>query len=223
MRTQSCRRPNGMTSGHLRRNNAAANLWIFFSNKNQALYRIEGDVPFMHAVLLEGNCRFVRYTPPRFREPGWMDDHSPIKFSIAEDVAGTQTWFCYRRDAPPGSEAWSGAFQDLNERASERGATCTVVKISELEQQRYLFDNWLELSRAMTVARSFPHETEAESLAELISRARSFELTVALHQPNCDPAIMLAVIARQLQLGRLTTELTTKLLSAASVLHAEHI
>jgi hypothetical protein len=211
-----------VNSSKLRRHNYAANLWIFFSNKNQALYRIEGDVPFMHCVLLEGNPNFVRYRPPALPNPGEAPGNvSGISFSIAEDVEARQTWFCYRRNEPPWGEQWSAAFSELNQRASERQAACCIVTVRELEQQRYLFDNWLVLSRAMTAARSLSRETEAESLAALLSRTRSFELTIALHQPGCDPAIMLAVIARELQLGRLTADLTTTLLSDASILHAE--
>ncbi|SPD46665.1 hypothetical protein [Cupriavidus neocaledonicus] len=216
----SRRNPGGTKPGKSQRRNYAANLWIFFSNKNQQLHRIEGDLPFMHCVLMEGDPNIVRYAPPIVREPGESASTvPPIAFSSAQSSHGPQTWFCYRWEEAASSEAWNAALQELHKQAEDRGAVCHIVLGRDLERQKVLFDNWLVLSRAMTAARSFPRQREALALAELLSRTSSFELTVGMHQPECDPAIMLALIARQLQLGKLTADLGTQLLSAATIVH----
>lgn len=201
------------------RRNFAANLWIYYSNKNRQLLRIEGDVPFMHCVLMEGDPDIVRYTQPALQEPRERStpNRTRIPFSIAQDKTGTQVWFGYRRGRPADLQGWHDALKDLSKQASDSGTVCHLVSDSQLERQRCLFDNWLVLSRAMTAARSYPRQREAEALAGLLARGSSFELAIALHQPQCDPAIMLAIIARQLQVGKLTADLTTQLLSASTI------
>ncbi|WP_458765957.1 hypothetical protein [Cupriavidus basilensis] len=215
--------PSNPHAGHPKpgsppRRNFAANLWIYYSNKNRQLLRIEGDVPFMHCVLMEGDPDIVRYTQPAFHEPGGDSSKKVcVTFSIAQDRAGAQIWFGYSRGKAADPDRRHAAFQDLCRLAGDSGAACRLMTDSELERQRCLFDNWLVLSRAMTAARSYPRQREAEALAVLLARAPSFELTVALHQPECDPAIMLAIIARQLQVGRLTADLKVHLLSASTI------
>jgi hypothetical protein len=201
------------------RRNFAANLWIFYSNKNRRCLHIEGDLPFMHCVLLEGRVDIASYEPPRAGAP---PDSSPRpgSYSIASDFAGNQTWFAYCRTTSLSTEPLKARKETLCAAAAINGAHGEMMTDRQLEGHRILFDNWLVLSRAMTAAGSIARDAEAEALATLLNTGTAFELGRALQLPECDPAIMLAVVARQLQLGTAKADLTTALLAPITLIGA---
>lgn len=202
------------------RRNFAANLWIFYSNKNRRILHIEGDLPFMHCVLMEGQLDIASYQPRR--SGGWRGAEPPsgkgLPWAIAWDHAGTQTWFDYHRSALRHNDSVQVRTQALREAACREGARSEMVIDRQLERSRVLFDNWLLLSRAMTAAGSMARETEAAVLARLLNEGKSFELGYALQVPDCDPAMMLALIARQLQVGTATADLKTALLCPGTLI-----
>lgn len=202
------------------RRNFAANLWIFHSNKNRRILHIEGDLPFMHCVLMEGELDVASYQPRRLG--GWKGDAPPsgegLPWAIAWDHAGTQTWFDYHRSALRHNDAVRVRTKALREAACREGARSEMVIDRQLERSRVLFDNWLLLSRAMTAAGSMARETEAAVLARLLSEGKPFELGYALQVPDCDPAMMLALVARQLQAGTATANLETELLCPGTLI-----
>ncbi|CAG9166112.1 hypothetical protein [Cupriavidus pampae] len=199
------------------RRNFAANLWIFHSNKNRRYLHIEGDLPFMHCVLLEGRADIASYQPPR---AGVSFESAPRlrSYTVARDFAGNQTWFGYYHGASLGTEPLRARREALCTDAAMNGARGEMMTERQLEGHRILFDNWLVLSRAMTAAGSCPRDAEAEALTALLNARTAFELGRALQWRQCDPAIMLAVVARQLQLGNAKADLTTALLAPTTLI-----
>ncbi|WP_422649987.1 hypothetical protein OJJOAM_004587 [Cupriavidus sp. H18C1] len=147
---------------------------------------------------------FVSYRPPL--NPGLDADHSALELlphSVARDQRGHQTWFGYLRTGSRREDEVKARSEALVATAAKQQARCEFVSERYLERHRYLFDNWLVLSRAMTAAASYPREAEADALVAILASEGIFQLGEALRWPQCDPAMMLAVIARELQLGRL--------------------
>jgi len=204
------------TGGRSRRN-FAANLWIFHSNKNRRYLHIEGDLPFMHCVLLEGRADIASYQPPRAGVPSESAPR-PRSYTVASDYTGNQTWFGYYHGASVGTEPLKARVETLCADAAMNGARGEMLTERQLEGHRILFDNWLVLSRAMTAAGSYVRDAEAEALTTLLNTGAPFELDQALRLPQCDPAIMLAVVARQLQLGNAQADLTTALLAPITLI-----
>lgn len=201
------------------RRHFAANLWVFHSNKNRRYLYIEGDVAFMHCVLLEGMPEFVSYRPPLNR--GLDAEHSALELlphSVARDERGHETWFGYLRTGARREDEVKARSEALIAKAAEQQARCEFVSERYLERHRYLFDNWLVLSRAMTAAASYPREAEANALVAILASEGIFQLGQALRWPQCDPAMMLAVIARELQLGRLGADLTSALIGPETMI-----
>lgn len=202
------------------RRHFSANLWVFHSNKNRRYLYIEGDVAFMHCVLMEGMPEFASYRPPL--NPALDAGHSALALlphSVARDQAGHQTWFGYLRRGPRGGPELKARREALISRAAAEHAQCQFVSEQLLEQHRFLFDNWLVLSRAMTAAANYPREAEAKALTAMLTSEAWFELGKALRLPHCDPAMMLALIARELQLGQLQANLTSELIGPTTVIH----
>lgn len=211
-------RKKSVSKSQVGRTNKVANLWIFYSNKNQRLLHVEGDVPFMHMILMEGDSRIASYSPLSEPAPEGATVANPqVAACTVQYANGSQEWVCYRRTTRPNARH-DEVCASVRQLAAEKGVHCCIVSDKDLERQRCLFDNWLVLSRAMTAGRDYPKQREALILSNALRDGQSIPLGTLLSHGDCDPALMLALIARQLQLGSLTADLESCLLGLGTSL-----
>lgn len=191
-----------------KRGQKVSNLWIFDSPKNDRRLTIAGDVPFMHLILLEGDTTVSGYD--------LVDDPFNVSPSTTHGgyvrvrcLDGTQYWLHIgRRGRQRGKETDDEAIPEyLREKAAAAGVKVHRRTELDLEGQEILVDNWLMLCAIMTRARSYPSYLETEQLHAALRRHDTLRVGDLLAIREVDPAIMLAVVAKAIQTGRVQTEL----------------
>ncbi|ERJ39507.1 hypothetical protein L810_5860 [Burkholderia sp. AU4i] len=199
--------------------NKLANVWLFDSPKMNERQVISGDVPFMHAVLLEADPAVAGYF---FRD------------RIAQNGgrAGTQDMWVYYADGR--HEVWrfvdaarQPTMPNPNDAHGERGADVEsniVLKAGEaLESQAIRFDNVLHLCGFVNRARSCTAWHEARLAVKRLEAGKPFKLIDTLQQDNVDPAVMLGLLGHYILNGELQVDLATQLLGRLSELRpAQH-
>lgn len=101
-------------------------------------------------------------------------------------------------------------------KADAAGVVVRIRTDSELLGKEVLFDNWITLCSLMTRARWFPTFKETEVFCSYLECHPHVRAGTLLKLPGVDPALMLAVIAKALQQGRIQTELSKRLFSMDS-------
>lgn len=185
-----------------------SNLWIFDSPKNNRRLTVSGDVPFMHLVLLEGDVGVAHYD--LVDDPFNITSDSQTGYVRVRGRNGGEHWLIIGRSAQ--KRAREGGYAAVPEplREKAKAAGVEVHRHSELELvgKDILLDNWLTLCAIMTRARSYPSYLETERLLAALGRHGSLRVSDVLATPGVDPAIMLAVVAKALQDGRVRTDLS---------------
>jgi len=152
------------------------NIWAFFSNKNDELLTIHGDLRFIQCVLLEGDVTVQRYE---------LLDSPRDAIRVTRASGALEIYRCIYTKPTAAVDAKAQVL------VSER----------DLAPRMTEFANWLLLSGAMTRARQFAASTETEILLRLIKQRGVTTIADALAQPNTDPALMLAAIGKGLAAG----------------------
>lgn len=190
------------------------NIWVFFSNKNEALLTIHGDLAFIQCVLLEGDCEVVAYEPIRPTDNGG-EGTSLIEIHYL-DGASRRIKLAYRTDSSSGNnENIAPDKEEVSQKSSEG-----VLHISDrdLAHRMVEFSNWLLLCGAMTRARNFSLAHEASSLSSCLTQSSEMTFGNAMSIEGTDPALMLAAIAKALSSGVLTAGVAQNMLSLDMVL-----
>jgi hypothetical protein len=186
------------------------NTWVFFSNKNDQLLTIEGDLYFIVCTLLEGDFTVSSYSfePPR------SGGRNPSVFVHRS----TGIFEAYGCESGGNGERLRGDSRPNN--TAEQGVQATVLTERDLAPRMTEFANWLMLSGAMTRARSFSTAVEVDALLSVIKSKGCISFQEALSLEGTDPALMLSCIAKGLSSGALFTDLRSKLLTTGSVISA---
>ena len=201
-----------------KRASKVSNLWIFDSPKNSKRLTVSGDVPFMHLVLLEGDSSVVGYD--LVDDPFNVNSDSQTGYVRVRNRDGSEHWLVIRRNGRKRVSSSDYACVPEELRANAQAAGVEVHRRSELELvgKDILLDNWLTLCAIMTRARSYPSYIETERFLAVLARHDSLRVIDVLSTPGVDPAIMLAVVAKALQNGRVQTDLARTLFGMNSQL-----
>lgn len=181
------------------------NTWVFFSNKNDSLLTIEGDLYFIACVLFEGDSSVSSYS----FEPSQKTLGRPHIVTTSHN-GHQKTYLCITngsgrgRAAPAKVELQDSSLITLTEEDF-------IPRMSE-------FSNWLMLSGAMTRARNFSTATEIETLVAAMKPGETITFREALTLPELDPALVLCSIAKGLATGVFSTETRSKLLELETVI-----
>ena len=171
------------------------NKWVFFSNKNDRLLTIEGDLYFIVCVLLEGDFTVSNYSFTT-RDGG----RNPSVFVTRS--TGILEEYCCESDGDSGRRRGGSKPASV----SEQAVRTTVITERDLAPRMAEFANWLMLSGAMTRARSYPTAVEVDALLSSIKSKGSISFREALSLKGTDPALMLSCIAKGLSNGVLLTD-----------------
>jgi len=166
---------------------------------------------FMHMILLEGDPNVQNYSfvgdpfclqgrAPREEVPGYVD---------VTQLNGEHTWICVKRSSIAGTgERKENVVRNLvKESASEAGAAYAEYSELELRGRELEFENWLILCGCINRAKDLPDYVELSRYLRLVRANSGIAVRTLLEEKDCDPAVMLAVIARSLQSGTAVTEL----------------
>lgn len=191
-----------------------SNIWIFHSPKNERRLTVRGDVPFMHLILLEGDSAIAGYDivgDPFHLEPPNLTNASE-GFIRLHYRSGAQEWLKLGRNKDRSERTESdNRVDELLIKAHTAGVAVQTRTEAELLGKEVLFDNWMTLCSLMTRARWFPAYTETELFCSYLDCHTHVRAGTLLKLPGVDPAIMLAVIAKALQQGRVQAELSRSL------------
>jgi len=151
-----------------------SNIWVFDSPKNNCRFIVEGDVAFMHFVLMEGDLSISRYDPDPVPVTATIDGETrQTKLdATVYFVDGHQEWWEFKRSVDSGSDRTGRARQQLNAQAQAASHAGIIYKIKtglDLQGNEIYFDNWLMLCAAITRARNQSMYFEARTLESRLS------------------------------------------------------
>lgn len=188
-----------------------ANYWYFHSNKLDRLLLIESDVLFAVVVTLEFRPDVLSYDCAE--APSCGDESDSPADLVVRFVDGRVELWCCRRNVPRSD--WRPSIPD--------GAIGRVITGQDIDNIRYLFDNSLTLSGAITAARSYDCSSACHALLKLFAMRPSATVAEILAIPGHDPAILRAAMGQLLADGTVVADLTNQLLSPESVIEVgEH-
>ena len=193
------------------------NIWGFFSPKNEQLFTLLGDVTFMQAVLLEGDPEVSSYSVQV--ESDADENQAYGRILVVQKLDGTVEWlFCCRNAsvAKQGKSKFLPQLEKERARAATVGACFVVSTERDLASRMTEFWNWLALSTAMTRARDFSQENEFQILSSYMKKQKSCSFHRAIGMSGVDPALMIAVIAKQLAFGQLKCDLKNQPLNIST-------
>lgn len=212
-----------VTSALKARKNFVSNIWVMDSPKNNKRFIVEGDVAFMHLILLEGDTSVLRYDADPLPVTAVVDGESRrTKLdAIVYFEEGRMEWWEFKRSPDAGPGRRGRARPQLSaqaQAAAAAGVPYRVLTEHELQNKQVLFENWLLLCAAITRARHHSTFREAKILDVRLATHGALTLAALLQDGECDPALMLALIAKLLQQGLLQTDLETRLFGMDSML-----
>ncbi|WP_157056750.1 hypothetical protein [Herbaspirillum autotrophicum] len=180
----------------LKKRQPNTNVWFFDSPKNKKRLNIFGDLPFVIAVLLEGECSVV----------GYEIDSPPNPFGVVEMKI-------HYRDK--GSEVWD--LKRSDKKLKKRPEVDRLITEHDFLNREILFDNWLILCAAINRCRRCYLGREAKFIVESTSSTiiRFGEL---LDTTDFEPSYMFAAVAMSLQAGVISADLNTELFGTNTIL-----
>lgn len=193
------------------------NIWGFYSPKNEKLFTLLGDVTFIQAVLLEGDPEVISYSVQNEIES--EDDRGFGRILVSQKHDGTMDWlFCcrYKSTEKSGSTKFHAILERERVRAEKAGGRFSVQTERNFASGMPEFWNWLTLCGAMTRARDFNQELEYATLSSHLKKHNSCSFHGAMGMPGVDPALMVAVIAKQLALGLIKCDLRNQPLNVST-------
>lgn len=188
------------------------NIWGFFSNKNRQLLTLVGDVTFIQAVLLEGDPRVLSYYVGA--APSTRDEHYPFGRDLVvryRDEA-LHWYFCGRYEnlirAP--RESVKKRIEETRRVAEEAAAEFYIKTERDFSERMIEFRNWLILCSAMTRSRDCLAQGETSELIRQLDGHKTVAIHSLLESQDCDPALMLSVIAKSIATGQTQCALKEK-------------
>lgn len=204
-----------------KRGSRVANLWIFDSPKTGVRLKIAGDVPFMHVVLLEGDIDVAtyRFVGDPFNLEGTTTDAALPGHVLIKYGDGRSEWGLFARSSGTRKATTVAPKADvLVKAAAAAGATFRVRTELGLRGQEVRFDNWLTLCAIINRARGHSCHREASILSQYLRGGATCNVGELISVAGVDPALMLAVVAKALQNGRISTNLSNRLFDCKSAL-----
>lgn len=188
------------------------NIWGVYSNKNNKLMTLLGDVTFIQAILLEGDPRVASY---HVGGPAWLGGTVDQENDLGRELHiqyrdGTKEWFLCGRYENLIKSPGKVIKQHMAARevaAAEEGVGFSVRTERDFSGRMTEFRNWLTLCAAMTRARDFSRDHEVAKLLELLDRHDVIPIKDALGIEGIDQALMIAGIAHWLANGQLHCDL----------------
>jgi len=187
------------------------NIWVFYSNKNEQLLTIEGDLYFILCVLLEGDSTALSYS----FEPFSNFARAPLVL-VTRTNSVREAYSCSSSKECVPERSYSSVTSNPDFDQNLMPITLTE---RDLAKRMVEFANWLMLSGAMTRARSFSAAIEVDAMLTAINRRGAITFRDAMILPGIDPALMLGSIAKGLASGVLVSDTSSTLLNIDSVIH----
>jgi hypothetical protein len=177
----------------------------------------------MHAVLLEGNVSIHSYDYSPQPVMAMVDDEW---YSTRLDAVITRKdeqleWWEFKWSTDTGSDRKGRSEKQLKaqaQAAQTNGVAYLIKTEKDLRNKELLFDNWLLLCAAITRAKYHSQLHEESILQRMFMQHRTLTLSSVLNIHDTDPALMLAVVGRELQAGALEANLETELFGLNSIL-----
>lgn len=204
------------------RKKQTANVWIFQSPKNGKRFAIEGDSVFFACILYEADTAVSWYLP------------EPVKTTVLHDHKSVVLQYDIEVHYVDGHTEWvklstrSTNSKKTNYKVpsnahclsaqNQKEGTFRVIEKEDLSKNWITFQNWLVLCAAMTRIRYYPQHKEAALQSKELSKKAGISLKELLQLDDCDPGIMLGVIATGLKIGELSCDLTKRLLSRDAII-----
>lgn len=185
---------------------SSANYWYFHSNKLNSLLLIESDVLFASVVMLELRPDVVSYDGLAATASS-DDPESAADVAVRFADGHRELWYC-RRNVPPAD--WCAPIPE--------GTRGRLITGEDIGKSRYLFDNALMLSGAITAARDYDHSATCHALLKKFAVQATTTVEEIESIPDHDPALLRAALALLLADGTLSADLETQLLSPQSVI-----
>lgn len=191
------------------------NVWTFFSNKNQALITLLGDVTFIQSILLEGDPTVSSY----YSFADIDSDSCVVGKSIpgrelhVRRTDGTEQWIlCIRSKHQPSSAEISQEqrYAEREKAAQAQGASFEIKSERDFSDRMIEFGNCLTLCCAMTRANDFTCFREAEMLSTSLLTKKALLIRDLLALNGCDRALMLAAIGHGIANGSVHCDLSTR-------------
>lgn len=188
---------------------SVANIWHFQSPKNKKRFIFVGDMAFMYAVIIEGDANVEAYQINGIQVDicveGTVQSLTPaIQVQLTN---GTTEWIDFQSVRGRGkvSAKIGHIFQVL--RPSSSGIY-RIVTDKQLLGSYVLFENWLNLCGMINRCSHLYPTHEDEVLLSTVQQKERIQLSVLLNSEGVDPARMLASVARALQAGIITADLS---------------
>lgn len=195
------------------RKDRLSNIWFFDSPKNARREVIRHDIAFVHLVLHEGDPNIARYDIESGSGVASGKRESTMARILFRDgsVARYKYQWASNKKLTQDSE--------INESADADQMPATrVFTENEFHGREYEFDNWLNLCSYINRMRHYSYVRELQYIQEQFGRCNAIPFDSLYTTEGFDPAIILGVVARLLQLGYLETDLSSSLFGRASVL-----
>lgn len=200
-----------------------SNIWIFESPKNNIRIVVEGDVAFMHLVLLEGDIHIARYNA----------NPDPVSAIVDGEVRQTKLdavvylhsghceWWEFKRATDATAHRVGRAKPQLTaqaQAASIAGVPYRIKTDADLAGKAVRFDNWLLLCAAMTRVRGMSTHHELKVIDQKLNTHEQILFGSLLSDQTIDAALMLGAVAKMLQIGLLVCDLDNELFGPSSYL-----
>ncbi|MFM0613178.1 hypothetical protein PQR37_03860 [Paraburkholderia nemoris] len=191
-----------------------SSVYVFDSPKCDERLVIVGDIPFMYALIAEGDPAISGYIfqPSDDSEKGSRLPRMKVRYHDNR----TEVWQFVNDEKSLGHGNGGKAIPDAKaELPRDRG---TVTKgIAALRSQSKRLDNIFLLCSMCNRARGCNAWNEARLLDETLFASSEVSVASLIEMPAIDPAIMLGLVAAGLLDGKLTTELDKRLFGRTSM------
>ena len=206
-----------------RRGKHKSYICVFHSNKYGRRMYIAGLVAFMNIVIAEGNPDIVGLDYDQ-REV-FATINGEVRKSIMDAEVtfrdGRREWWEFKRAVGAGKKREGYAVDQLqvqSQAAAEQGIKYRVITEDDLRGKELLFDNWFVLSGIIRRAHAYPAFREANVLMQRFAHHDACTIQSLLEEPDCDPALMFAAIAKGLAAGEIEADLMSELITGQTII-----
>ncbi len=203
-----------------KRGASVANIWHFQSPKNRKRVVFVGDLVFMYAVIIEGDVNVENYQINDMEidvcVEGTIQSFTPaIKVQLTN---GSTEWIDFQsiRGRGKTSTMVAGVHQVMR---PVFPGIYRIVTDKDLLGSYVLFENWLNLCGMINRCRHLFCGNEDEILLNFFRQNKQIPLSLLLDSEGVDRARMLASVARALQAGIITADLSKSHLTPVTQLN----
>lgn len=202
----------------LKKNSAKVNIWFFQSPKNSERLIIAEDLPFMKAVLLEGDPDVIGYDikpDPLSVRVGNRDVMIRPAMHIFTQ-SGPALWIDFMRQEEKSRRSKRDTPNQNAEYAAQRNIPYQIITDTALRKKQVLFENWIMLCAAINRCKGLGYQKILKTVFEQVKLQNSTTLKSLLSSINEEPALVLAAVALGLQKGVFSADLDNALFGSES-------